>query len=169
MSKKNNGFGKFLLGATIGAGIALLFTKKTGKENREALKNKANELVTKVKSIDSKELKENILAKVDEIMVEISELDKEKVLKIAKKKAQDIKEKASQLVEYAVEKSTLDIVRYLFEESDTIKIEQLAKDHIGLLSLAIKNNDFRILRYLVESQNFDITNYKPYSCLYHIL
>ncbi len=58
---------------------------------------------------------------------------------------------------YAVEKSTLDIVRYLFEESDTIKIEQLAKDHIGLLSLAIKNNDFRILRYLVESQNFDIT------------
>ena len=58
---------------------------------------------------------------------------------------------------YAVEKSTLDIVRYLFEESDTINIEQLSKDQMGLLSLAIKNNDFRILRYLVESQNFDIT------------
>ena len=58
---------------------------------------------------------------------------------------------------YAVEKSHLDIVRYLFEESDTINIEQLAKDQIGLLSLAIKNNDFRILRYLVESQNFDVT------------
>ena len=58
---------------------------------------------------------------------------------------------------YAVEQSTLDIVRYLFEESDTINIEQLSKDQIGLLSLAIKNNDFRILRYLVESQNFDVT------------
>ncbi|MBR3628117.1 MAG: ankyrin repeat domain-containing protein [Elusimicrobia bacterium] len=58
---------------------------------------------------------------------------------------------------YAVEKSTLDIVSYLFEESDTLSIEQIAKDHMGLLSLAIKNNDFRILRYLVESQNFDIT------------
>lgn len=58
---------------------------------------------------------------------------------------------------YAVEKSSLDIVRYLFEDSDTINTEQLAKDQVSLLSLAIKNNDFRILRYLVESQNFDIT------------
>ncbi len=58
---------------------------------------------------------------------------------------------------YAVERSHLDIVRYLFEESDTINIEQLAKDQMGLLSLAIKNSDFRILRYLIESQNFDIT------------
>ena len=35
---------------------------------------------------------------------------------------------------YAVEKSHLDIVRYLFEESDnSINIEQLAKDQMGLL------------------------------------
>ena len=57
---------------------------------------------------------------------------------------------------YAIEKSSLDIVRYLFEDASTIDIKQLTTNQIGLLSLAVKNNDFRILRYLVESQNFDM-------------
>ena len=43
MKKNKNGFGKILIGAGIGAGLAMLFTKNNGKENREALKNKANE------------------------------------------------------------------------------------------------------------------------------
>ena len=51
MSKKG-GLGKFLLGAGIGVGLGMLFTNKTGKENREALKKKVDELVLKVKSID---------------------------------------------------------------------------------------------------------------------
>ena len=107
MSKnKKSGLGKFLLGAGIGAGIALLFTKNTGKENREILKRKANDLVTKVKEIDVKEVKENVEKKVEEIMTEISELDKEKVLKIAKKKAEQIKAKSEELVEYVIDKGT---------------------------------------------------------------
>lgn len=105
MSKKS-GFGKFLLGAGIGVGLGMLFTSKTGKENREALKKKAEELIIKVKSIDSEEVKNNIEKKIDEIMKEISELDKEKVLKIARKKSEDIKNKSEQLVEYVVEKGT---------------------------------------------------------------
>lgn len=106
MSKKGSGFGKFILGAGIGAGLGMLLTKRTGKENRELLKKKANELVDKVKSMDSEEIKENIQAKVDEIMAEIADLDKEKVLKIAKNKAEDVKHKSEGLVEYVIEKGT---------------------------------------------------------------
>ena len=56
MSKKN-GVGKFLLGAGIGAGLAMLFTKNNGKENREQLKKKADELIIKVKNLDIQEVK----------------------------------------------------------------------------------------------------------------
>lgn len=104
--KKKSGFGKFLLGAGVGVTLGMLFTKKTGKENREALKRKVDELILKLKSVDSEELKNNVQAKVDEIMVEISELDKEKVLKIAKKKAESVKEKSEELVSYVIEKGT---------------------------------------------------------------
>ena len=106
MSKKKSGFGKFLLGARIGAGLGMLLTKKTDKENREILNKKVDELVIKAKSIDVVEVKENIEAKVEEIMAEVADLDKEKALKIAKKKAEQIKEKAEELVEYVVEKGT---------------------------------------------------------------
>jgi len=107
MSKnKKNGFGKFLLGAGIGAGLAMLFTKNNGKENREQLKKKVDELIVRVKDIDANEVKENIEKKVEEIMNEISELDKEKALKIAKKKAEQIKNKSEELVEYVIEKGT---------------------------------------------------------------
>ena len=106
MSKHRGGLGKFILGAGIGIGIGMLFSKRSGEENRKLLKQKANELIEKIKTLDSKEVKENIQAKVDEILVEISELDKEKVLKIAKKKANDIKTKAGELVNYVVEKGT---------------------------------------------------------------
>ena len=107
MSKnKKSGLGKFLLGAGIGAGIAMLFTKNNGKENREQLKKKADELIVKAKAIDVKEVKENVEKKVEEIITEISELDKEKALKIAKKKAEQIKNKSEELVEYVIEKGT---------------------------------------------------------------
>ena len=103
---KKNSVGKFILGASIGAGIAMLFTKNTGKENREILKNKANDLLTKVKNVDSHELKENVEKKVNEIMKELSDLDKEKAINLAKKKAEKIKEKSEDLVDYLVEKGT---------------------------------------------------------------
>lgn len=107
MSKnKKSGLGKFLLGAGIGAGLGMLFTSKTGKENREILKKKIDELVIKTKSVDSEELKNNIQEKLDEIMEEISKLDKEKALKIARKQAENIKAKSEDLVEYIVEKGT---------------------------------------------------------------
>lgn len=104
--KKKSGFGKFLLGAGIGAGLGMLLTKKSGKENREVLKKKIDELYIKIKDIDSEEVKQNIQKKIDDIKEELTDLDKEKVLKIAQKKAETIKEKTGELVEYIIDKGT---------------------------------------------------------------
>lgn len=105
MSKKK-GLGKFLLGASIGAGLGILFAPKKGSETRKELKKKMDELIEKARGIDIEEVKENIEVKIAEIKSELAELDKEKVLKIAKKKAKQIQDMAEELVNYAVEKGT---------------------------------------------------------------
>lgn len=106
MSKKHKGLGKVLLGTGIGVGLGMLLTKRTGKENREILKNKIDELTSKLKNIDSEEIKNNIQNKVDDIMATLSDLDKEKALSIAKEKSKELKEKSEDLVQYVIEKGT---------------------------------------------------------------
>ena len=100
------GTGKFIVGAGLGAAVALLFTTEKGAEIRESISNKAKELIDKAKNIDSKEVKANIEKKVKEIKAELADLDKEKVKKIATEKGNKIKEKAEDLVVYAKEKGT---------------------------------------------------------------
>lgn len=104
MSKK--GTGKFILGAALGAGLGMLFAPKKGKELRNDLKVKFDELVNQLKDLDKDEVIVEFDKKIKEIKKELSELDKEKVLKIAKKKGQDIKSKADELVNMAIEKGT---------------------------------------------------------------
>jgi len=107
MSKRNGcGFGTFLTGALIGAGLGILFAPKEGSKTREDLKKKINELVDQVKAIDYEEVKENLLQKVDELKEELKDLDKEKAIEIAKVKAGQIKKKAEELIETAKEKGT---------------------------------------------------------------
>ena len=101
-----NGFGKFIIGGAIGAGIALLFAPKKGEELRKDLLNKISELCDKLSDIDEDEIKNNIQIKVDEIKKGIKELDAEKVKKVAVKKAEELKAKAEDLVKYAKEKGT---------------------------------------------------------------
>ena len=106
MTKKKKGFGKFIAGALVGAGLGVLFAPKKGSETRQELKEKFEELINKAKELDIEEVKVNIENKIEEIKAELEDLDKEKVLKVAKKKAQQIQDKAEELVNYAIEKGT---------------------------------------------------------------
>lgn len=104
MGKK--GTGKLLVGASIGAAVALLFAPKKGEELRKDLTDKINEMLNKAKNVDSEEVKNNIESKIEEIKKELKELDKEKVKEVAIKKGEEIKDKANDLVIYAKEKGT---------------------------------------------------------------
>ena len=63
MSRKC-GFGKFILGVGVGAGVALLFAPQDGAKTRRDLKKKLDELVEKIKEIDTEDVKADILQKV---------------------------------------------------------------------------------------------------------
>lgn len=104
MSKR--GLGKFAVGAAIGAGLGLLFAPKKGEELRGDLKKKLDELVKQAKDIDVEEVKKEFNKKVEEIKMELVDLDKEKALDIAKEKSTELKVKAQELVDLAVEKGT---------------------------------------------------------------
>ena len=104
MSKK--GFGKFLAGASLGAGLALLFAQKKGSETIQELKLKLDELWIKAKNVDTDEVKETFQKKVDEIKKELSDLDKEKAIDLAKKKSEDLKKQCEELLKLAKEKGT---------------------------------------------------------------
>jgi len=105
MSKKK-GFGKFLLGASVGVGIGMLFAPKKGDELRKDLKLKLEELLNKAKEVDVKEVSKKFQDKVEEVKKELEDLDKEKVLKVAKEKSEQLKEKCEELLALAKEKGT---------------------------------------------------------------
>lgn len=103
---KKSGFGKFLTGAAIGAGLGILFAPKKGSETRAELKVKLEEFVKQIKDIDVEEVKAEFDKKLEEIRKDLNELDKEKVLKIAKEKSSDIKVKTQELIDLAIDKGT---------------------------------------------------------------
>ncbi len=104
--KRKSHVGKFVLGAAVGATMGILFAPKKGSETRRDLKNKIDELMGKVKEIDLEDVKESIETKIDELKYELEDLDKEKVLKIAKEKGAQLKNKAVELYNLAIEKGT---------------------------------------------------------------
>ena len=93
MSKK--GLGKLVLGAGIGASLALLFAPKKGSDLRNDIKKKINEFMKSVDDMTVSEIKDEFTTKVNET-----------VLKAAKKKGNELKDKANELVELAKEKGT---------------------------------------------------------------
>ena len=107
MSKdKGCGLGKFLLGAGIGVGLGILFAPKSGKETRQDLKNKCDDLLEKLKNIDIDDVKITIETKVNDLKEDIKNLDKETVVETVKEQAKKVKKKADELVSYAAEKAT---------------------------------------------------------------
>jgi len=103
---KKGGFGKFLGGLALGAGLGILFAPDNGENTRKALQKKLEEVVKKVKDMDPEEVKDEILYKVEELQAELRSLDKEKVKEAAVKKAKELKAKAEDLYKYAIEKGT---------------------------------------------------------------
>lgn len=103
---RNHGFGKFVTGALIGAGLGILFAPKEGSETRKELKEKLNDLMDKIKEIDYAEVKDNLMEKVEDLKAELKDLDKEKVVEVAKTKATQVKKKAEELINLAKEKGT---------------------------------------------------------------
>ena len=91
MSNKKGGFGKFLGGLALGAGIGILLAPDKGENTRKALKKKLDELLKRLKEIDVDEVKDELLFKAEELQAELAELDTEK---------------AEELYRYAIEKST---------------------------------------------------------------
>ena len=91
MSNKKGGFGKFLGGLALGAGIGILLAPDKGENTRKALKKKLDELLKKLKEIDVDEVKDELLFKAEELQAELAELDTEKAKEIALKQAKNIK------------------------------------------------------------------------------
>lgn len=105
MSRKG-GFGKFIGGLALGAGLGLLFAPDKGENTRKVLAKRIEDLLNKVKEIDTEEVKDELLYKAENLQAELANLDKEKAKEIALKKAENIKAKAEDLYKYAIEKGT---------------------------------------------------------------
>ena len=104
MSKK--GMGKFVLGATVGAALGLLFAPKKGEDTRTDVKKALDDMLAKVKNTSADDIKETVEIKINEIKEGIANLDKETVLSEAKKQAKKLQQAASELVDFAIEKGT---------------------------------------------------------------
>ena len=104
MSKK--GIGKFVLGASLGAGLALLFAPKKGSETRRDINRNLDDFMKDVDKLTVEDIKKEFTVRVDNIKKELEDLDKEKVEKIAKKKAKELQKKADELIDLAKEKGT---------------------------------------------------------------
>ena len=106
MKKSNHGWGKFFLGAFVGAGIALLFAPQSGKETREMLWNKMVYLKKKLEEIEPEDVKNKAIEIMDDIKKSISELDKEKVKEVLQEKSLQVIAKTDELITLAKEKGT---------------------------------------------------------------
>ncbi|MBE6156415.1 MAG: hypothetical protein E7161_01580 [Firmicutes bacterium] len=102
MSKKRN----FLIGAAVGLGLGFLFAPKSGKETREDLSRLIKDLIEKAKQIDVEEVKNAIIVKTKELENTLKDLDKETAKQLIIDKTNDVKIKAQELVDLAIEKGT---------------------------------------------------------------
>lgn len=128
---ENKKSSKFLLGAIVGAGVALLLAPKSGKELRKDIKVKFDQILEDIKELDMEDVKENISNKIKEIEEDIKNFDKEKALKSAKAKAKEIEKKAESLIVEAKKTAKPELVKLVDEtKKKTVKVLKLAVDKL---------------------------------------
>ena len=135
MSKR--GMGKFLVGAGIGAAITALFTTEKGKEYQAKISSMCEEMIKKVREMDSDEVKTNIENKIADIKEELATLDKEKAKDKAKKLAKDIEVKTKELAAYAKEKGT----PVMEEMAENLRVEAVKATKAVLKKLESKKKE----------------------------
>ena len=119
---KHSGLSKFVVGAGIGFGIGLLVAAKSGKETRNDIKKKFDELEDKLKNLNYDDLKEGALDKLEELKIKINDLDQEKASELIKEKVLDIKEKLSELSKYVKKKSSPVVKNIIGEINDKLDL-----------------------------------------------
>lgn len=150
MSKKS-GLGKFILGAGVGAGLALLFAPQEGSKTRKELKIKLDELLDKAKQIDVDDVKADIIQRVEELRMGVKDLDKEKALEIAKSQAKKIEKKANELYEVAKEKSAPVIEKAAKEVKETAL--KAAKEVVNKLEEETEEKPKKTVKKQVKKNN----------------
>lgn len=118
MSK--SGFKKFLIGAGIGTAIGILFATKPGKETRKELREKFDELESKLKDIDFDNLKEEVTNKLSDLKEYITDLDQEKLASATKEKIVLAKDKVSDLGKVVLKKSNPKIKALLVDLTEKL-------------------------------------------------
>ena len=88
---KKGGFGKFLGGIALGAGLGILFAPDKGENTRKVLTKKIEELVNKLKDVDTEEVKDELLYKVEMLQSQLASLDKETAKEATLKAAEKIR------------------------------------------------------------------------------
>ena len=91
MSKK--GLGKLVLGAGIGASLALLFAPKKGSDLRNDIKKKINEFMKSVDDMTVSEIKDEFTTKGTPVLEGIADDLKEKTISVAQEVIDKLEEK----------------------------------------------------------------------------
>ena len=128
-----NGLGKFIAGAAVGAGLGLLFSPKSGEDNRKELKAKLDELIEQLKGVKAEDVKDYFEMKVAEIKKDLSELDGERVLEkgeLVKDKVDELAVQAKEKATPAIEKTISDVRERVIEflKNTTKKLEKQRKE-----------------------------------------
>lgn len=123
---KRKGTMKFFTGILLGAGIGLMFAPQEGSKTRKIVKEKINDLTSKLKEIDVKEVQEELSIRINNLKDELQNLDEERATELWEEGIKNLKKKSEELYSYAKEKGTPLLKQAAYEVNQ--QIYKYAKD-----------------------------------------